>query len=42
MINSYKILFGGPKGKNLFGISKQRWENNIKIDLRDLEWVGVD
>jgi hypothetical protein len=28
-----KILVGIPEGKRLFGISRRRWEDNIKMDI---------
>jgi hypothetical protein len=33
MGNSYKILVGKHRGKELFGRPKWRWENNIRMDL---------
>jgi hypothetical protein len=32
---SVKILVGIPEGKKLFGISKHRWEDNIKMDIEE-------
>jgi hypothetical protein len=34
---AYGILVGKPEGK-----SRRRWEDNIKIDLREVEWGGMD
>jgi hypothetical protein len=31
-----------PKGKGKLGRPRRRWEDNIKMALRDLEWGGVD
>ena len=30
----HRVLMGKPKGKNLVGIPKSRWEENIAIDLK--------
>jgi hypothetical protein len=35
----YRILVGRPKGKRLLGRPRCRWEDNIKIDLRE---IGID
>jgi hypothetical protein len=37
--NAYRILLGKPEGKRPLGIPIRRWENNIKIDLKE---VGLD
>jgi hypothetical protein len=34
-MNAYKILVGKPKGKRQLGRPRQRWEDNIKLDLRE-------
>jgi len=37
------ILVGKHEGKRPLGRSWHRWEDNIKMDLRDVEWgVCVD
>jgi hypothetical protein len=36
MINSYKIFIGKPEGKRPLGRHKRKWEDNIKIDLREI------
>jgi hypothetical protein len=35
-------LVGIPEGKRLLGRTRRRWEDNIKIDLRDIGWGDVD
>jgi hypothetical protein len=40
--NSYSILVGNPEGKRPLGGQRCRWVNNIKIDLRETNWDGVD
>jgi hypothetical protein len=34
--NAYRIMNGRPFGKLLFGSETRKWENNIKIDLREI------
>jgi hypothetical protein len=31
----YRVLFGRPKGKRPLGRHRHRWEDNIKLDLRE-------
>jgi hypothetical protein len=33
---------GKPEGKRALGRSRCRWVDNIKIDLLDIGWGGVD
>jgi hypothetical protein len=40
--NTYIILVGKTERKSPLGRPKRRWENNIKIDLRELGWGGMD
>jgi hypothetical protein len=40
--NAYRILVGKPEGKRPLGRPRRRWVDNIKIDLRELGWDGVD
>ncbi|KAJ4432257.1 hypothetical protein ANN_20874 [Periplaneta americana] len=44
--NAYRVLFGRPEGKRSLGWPRRRWENNIKMDLRevgydDREWINL-
>ena len=32
----YKVLVGKPEGKRPLGRPRRRWENNIKMDLREV------
>jgi hypothetical protein len=34
--NAYRILVGKPEGKRPLGRPKRRWEDSIKIDLREI------
>jgi hypothetical protein len=40
--NSYRILVGQPEGNRPLGRSRRRWMDNIKMDLKELGWGGVD
>jgi hypothetical protein len=40
--NACKILVGKPEGKIPLGRPRRRWVENIKIDLREIGWDGVD
>jgi len=33
----YRVLIGNPEGKRSLGGPRQRWEDNIKMDLREIE-----
>jgi hypothetical protein len=33
---------GKPEGKRPLGRPRHRWEYNIKIDLREIGWGGMD
>jgi hypothetical protein len=35
--DAYRLLVGRPEGKTSLGIRKNRWEDNIKMDLQELE-----
>jgi hypothetical protein len=34
--NAYRIFVGKPEAKRSLGISKRRWEDNIKMDFREI------
>jgi hypothetical protein len=40
--NAYRILVGKPEGKRPLGRPRRRWVDNIKMDLREIEWDGLD
>jgi hypothetical protein len=40
--NAYRILVGKPEGKRPMGRPRRRWVDNIKIDLRETGWNGMD
>jgi hypothetical protein len=35
----YRVLVGRPEGKRPLGRHRRRWEDNIKMDLRE---IGID
>jgi hypothetical protein len=39
---AYNILVGRPEGKRPLGRHRCRWEDNIKIDLRETRFGDVD
>jgi hypothetical protein len=39
---AYRMLVGKPKGKKPLGRPRCRWEDNIRMDLRELGWDGMD
>jgi hypothetical protein len=40
--NAYRILVGEPEGKRPLRRLRRRWRDNIKMDLREVEWDGMD
>jgi hypothetical protein len=40
--NAYRILVGKPEGKRPLGRPRRRWVYNIKMDLREIGWDGMD
>jgi hypothetical protein len=38
----YKVLVGKPEGKRPLGRPRRRWEDGIRIDLREIGFGGVD
>jgi hypothetical protein len=42
MRNAYKSLFGKPEGKIPLGSPRHRWEDNIKMDLKETGLKGVN
>jgi hypothetical protein len=39
---SYRALVGKPDGRRPFGRLRRRWEENIKMALREVCWEGMD
>jgi hypothetical protein len=42
MRNAYRILVGKPEGKRQLGRPRRRLVDNIKMDLREIGWDGMD
>jgi hypothetical protein len=40
--NAYRILVEMPEGKRPLGRSRRRWMDNIKMDLREIGWDGMN
>jgi hypothetical protein len=38
----YRVLVGKPKGKRPLERLRHRWEDGIRMDLRDIGWGGVE
>jgi hypothetical protein len=42
MRNAYKILVGNPERKRPLGRHRYRWDDNIRMDLREIMWKVLD
>jgi hypothetical protein len=40
--NAYRILVGTPERKRSLGRPRHRWVGNIKIDVGEIGWGGMD
>jgi hypothetical protein len=40
--NVYKVLMGKPEGRRPLGRPRRRWEDGIRMDLREIGWGSVD
>jgi hypothetical protein len=40
--DAYNILVGRPEGRRSLGRPRCRWEDNIKMDLREIGFGDVD
>jgi hypothetical protein len=40
--NAHRLLVGKPEGKRPLGRPRQRWVDNIKMDLGEIGWGSVD
>jgi hypothetical protein len=46
-IGMYRVLVGKPERKRPLGISRRRWEENIKMDLQEvgsgvMDWIELN
>jgi hypothetical protein len=40
--NAYRLLVGKPEGKRPLGRTRRRWVDNIRMDLGEVGWDGLD
>jgi hypothetical protein len=40
--NVYRVLMGKPEGKRPLERPRHRWEDGIRMDLRETGWGSVD
>jgi hypothetical protein len=40
--SEYNILVGRPEGRRPLGRHRRRWEDNIKMDLREIGFGDID
>jgi hypothetical protein len=40
--NAYRVWLGKPGGKRPLGRPVNRWEDNIRVDLREIRWGDMD
>jgi hypothetical protein len=36
--NVYRVLVGKPEGRRPLGRPRRRWEDGIRMDLREIDW----
>jgi hypothetical protein len=41
-IKVQRVLVGKPEGKRPLGRPSRRWEDEIKMELREIGWGGVE
>jgi hypothetical protein len=39
---AYRVLLGKREGRRSLGRPRRRWEDNIKIDLQEVGWGGME
>ena len=39
---AYRVLVGRPDRKRPIGRPRRRWDDNIKTDLQEVEWGGME
>jgi hypothetical protein len=40
--NAYRVLIGKPEGKRPLGRPRRRWEDEIRMNLREIGWGCVE
>jgi hypothetical protein len=38
----YRVLVGKPEGKRPLGRPRRKWEDNIKMNLQEVKYGGID
>jgi hypothetical protein len=41
MRSSYSIQVGKPEGKRLLGRPRHKWEDNTRMNLKEINWESV-
>jgi len=41
-MHTWFLLGNLQAGKRPLGTPRHRWEDNVKVDIKETEWVGVD
>jgi hypothetical protein len=41
-VTVYRSCVGNPKEKRLRGKPRRRWEDNIKMELREIRWGDIN
>jgi hypothetical protein len=39
--NAYRFFVGKPEGKRPLGRCKHKWDDNVRMYLREIGWKGV-
>jgi hypothetical protein len=42
MRNTFKVSVGNPEERRPLGRPRRKWEDNIRIDVREIRLEGVD
>jgi hypothetical protein len=40
--NACRILVGNPEGRRPLGRPRRMWEDNIRMDLKEIGWGGME
>jgi hypothetical protein len=40
--NVYKVFMGKPEGKRPLGRLRRRWEDGVRMDIREIGWGSVE
>jgi hypothetical protein len=40
--NVYRVLMGKPEGKRPLGRPRHRWEDGVRMNLREIGWESAD